>query len=123
MRPASDHTVALRFRPIGAMMLNTIVKRLALAAALALAPFAATAQDKVVNVFNWSDYIDESILAEFTAETGIKVVYDVYDSNEILETKLLAGSSGYDVVVPSAEFLGRQIEAGVLQKLDKAKLP
>jgi putrescine transport system substrate-binding protein len=81
------------------------------------------AQEKVVNVFNWSDYIDESILADFTKETGIKVVYDVFDSNEILETKLLAGGTGYDVVVPSAHFLARQIQAGVFQKLDKSKLP
>ena len=83
----------------------------------------AAAQDNVVHVYNWSDYIDEEILKEFTAETGIEVVYDVYDSNEILETKLLAGGSGYDVVVPSAEFLGRQIQAGVFQKLEKSKLP
>jgi putrescine transport system substrate-binding protein len=82
----------------------------------------ALAQDNVVNVFNWSDYIDEEILAEFTKETGIKVVYDVFDSNEILETKMLAGGSGYDVVVPTASFLSRQIQAGVFQKLDKAKL-
>src|SRR5690606_11711440 len=65
----------------------------------------------------------ESILDDFTAETGIRVVYDVFDSNEILETKLLAGGTGYDVVVPSGEFLGRQIQAGVFQKLDKSKLP
>lgn len=77
----------------------------------------------VVNVYNWSDYIDEEILKEFTAETGIKVVYDVFDSNEILETKLLAGKTGYDIVVPSAEFLGRQVKAGVFQKLDKGQLP
>lgn len=83
----------------------------------------ANAQERVVNVYNWSDYIDDSILEDFTKETGIKVVYDVYDSNEILETKLLAGGSGYDVVVPSGEFLGRQINAGVFQKLDKSKLP
>ena len=83
----------------------------------------ALAQDRVVNVYNWSDYIDESILEEFTAETGIKVVYDVFDSNEVLETKLLAGSTGYDVVVPTGTFLGRQIQAGVFQKLDKSKLP
>ena len=71
--------------------------------ALAASALAATAQaeEKVVNVYNWSDYIDEQILEDFTEETGIKVVYDVYDSNEILETKLLAGSSGYDVVVPT----------------------
>jgi putrescine transport system substrate-binding protein len=83
----------------------------------------ASAQERVVNVYNWSDYIDESIIQDFTKETGIKVVYDVFDSNEILETKLLAGGSGYDVVVPTANFLARQIQAGVFQKLDKSKLP
>jgi len=95
------------------------------AAALALAAGTAAAQDaeKVVNVYNWSDYIDEEILDEFQAETGIEVVYDVYDSNEVLETKLLAGASGYDVVVPSDIFLQRQIQAGVYMPLDKSKLP
>ena len=83
---------------------------------------AAQAQERVVNVFNWSDYIEPSILEDFTKETGIKVVYDVFDSNEILETKLLAGASGYDIVVPTASFLSRQIQAGVFQKLDKSKL-
>ncbi len=83
---------------------------------------AATAQERVVNVYNWSDYIDDTILADFTKETGIKVVYDVFDSNEILETKLLAGSTGYDIVVPTGSFLARQITAGVFQKLDKSKL-
>lgn len=83
----------------------------------------AHAEDRVVNVFNWSDYIDNSIIQDFEKETGIKVVYDVFDSNEILETKLLAGASGYDVVVPTAIFLSRQIQAGVFQKLDKSKLP
>jgi putrescine transport system substrate-binding protein len=91
------------------------------AALLFAAP--AGAADKVVNVYNWSDYIDSSILEDFTKETGIKVVYDVFDSNEVLETKLLAGGSGYDVVVPSAHFLARQIQAGVFMKLDKSKLP
>jgi putrescine transport system substrate-binding protein len=83
---------------------------------------SANAQERVVNVYNWSDYIDDSVLQDFTDETGIRVVYDVFDSNEILETKLLAGGTGYDVVVPSGEFLGRQIEAGVFQKLDRSKL-
>ncbi len=83
----------------------------------------ALAQDKVVHVYNWSDYIDTSILKDFERDTGIKVVYDVYDSNEMLETKMLAGSAGYDVVVPSADFLARQVKAGVYQKLDKSKLP
>ncbi len=78
--------------------------------------------EEVVKVYNWSDYIDESILTEFEAETGIKVIYDVFDSNDLLETKLLAGNSGYDVVVPSGTFLARQIQAGVFQKLDQSKL-
>ncbi len=83
----------------------------------------AQAEDKVVNIYNWSDYIDNSILSDFTKETGIKVVYDTFDQNETLETKLLAGKTGYDVVVPTAYFLQRQIKAGVFQKLDKSKLP
>ena len=91
--------------------------------ALSLLSGAAVAQDRTVNVFNWSDYIDESILEDFTKETGIKVVYDVFDSNEVLETKLLAGGTGYDIVVPTGTFLGRQVQAGVFQKLDKDKLP
>lgn len=93
-------------------------------AAVFLASSGATTwgADEVVNVYNWSDYIDESILTEFEKETGIKVVYDVFDSNDILETKLLAGGTGYDVVVPSGTFLSRQIQAGVFQPLDKAKL-
>ncbi|HQU67168.1 MAG TPA: polyamine ABC transporter substrate-binding protein [Albidovulum sp.] len=90
-----------------------------LATALFLAG-AAGAEE--VHVYNWSDYIDESLLKKFEDETGIKLVYDVFDSNEILETKLLAGGSGYDVVVPTGSFLQRQIQAGVFQKLDKSKL-
>ncbi len=88
------------------------------AAALAALATAAIAQEKVVNVYNWSDYIDEAILEEFEAETGIKVNYDVFDSNELLETKMLAGGSGYDVVVPTGTFLSRQIQAGAFRKLD-----
>jgi len=78
--------------------------------------------ERVVNVYNWSDYIDSKVLEDFTKETGIKVQYDTFDANETLETKLLAGKSGYDVVVPTAYFLERQIKAGVFQKLDKDKL-
>lgn len=81
----------------------------------------ATAQE--VRVYNWSDYIDEALLTKFQEETGIKLIYDVFDSNDVLETKLLAGSSGYDVVVPTGNFLSRQITAGAFQKLDRAKLP
>jgi putrescine transport system substrate-binding protein len=83
----------------------------------------ASNEEKVVNVYNWSDYIDPKMLEAFTKDTGIKVNYDVFDSNEVLQTKLLAGNTGYDVVVPSASFLELQIKAGVFQKLDKSKLP
>ncbi len=88
-------------------------------------PAAAAAQpeEKILNVYNWSDYIAEDTIAEFEKRTGIKVNYDVFDSNEVLETKLLAGKTGYDVVVPSASFLERQIKAGVFMKLDPSKLP
>jgi putrescine transport system substrate-binding protein len=83
----------------------------------------ASNEEKVVNVYNWSDYIDPKMLEEFTRQTGIKVNYDVFDNNEVLQTKLLAGHTGYDVVVPSASFLELQIKAGVFQKLDKSLLP
>ncbi|SDQ70819.1 polyamine ABC transporter substrate-binding protein [Pseudovibrio sp. Tun.PSC04-5.I4] len=96
---------------------------LAGAAVLALSISSAFAVDRVVNVYNWSDYVDADVLKDFEKETGIKVNYDTFDSNEILETKLLTGKTGYDVVVPSATFLQRQIQAGVYQKLDKSKLP
>ncbi len=82
----------------------------------------AAAEEKVVNVYNWSDYIAEDTIANFEKQTGIKVNYDVYDGNETLETKLLAGNTGYDIVVPTAPFMERQIKAGVYQKLDKSKL-
>jgi putrescine transport system substrate-binding protein len=84
---------------------------------------AAQADNKVLHVYNWSDYIAEDTLENFQKETGIKVVYDVFDSNETLEAKLLSGRSGYDIVVPSNQFLAKQIKAGVFQKLDKSKLP
>ena len=75
-----------------------------------------------VHIYNWSDYIGETTLADFEKTTGIKPVYDVFDSNETLEGKLLAGRTGYDVVVPSNHFLGKQIKAGAFQKIDKAQL-
>ena len=90
-------------------------------ATLALLAGSALAED--VRVYNWSDYIDEALLTKFTADTGLNLIYDVFDSNELLETKMLAGGSGYDVVVPSGTFLQRQISAGAFQKLDVAKLP
>ena len=99
------------------------IKSLLIASALTCSAQIAVAEENVVHVYNWSDYIDEQVNTDVTAATGIKVVYDVYDSNEVLEAKLFAGDSGYDVVVPSAGFLARQIQAGVYQKLDKSKLP
>ncbi|MEE8250561.1 MAG: polyamine ABC transporter substrate-binding protein [Gemmatimonadales bacterium] len=83
---------------------------------------ASAAEEKILNVYNWSDYIAEDTIKNFEERTGIKVNYDVFDSDEVLEAKLLAGSSGYDVVVPSASFMERQIQAGVFAKLDKGKL-
>ncbi|MFO3720821.1 polyamine ABC transporter substrate-binding protein [Pseudomonas sp. HLMP] len=84
---------------------------------------AVQADDKVLHVYNWSDYIAPETVAKFEKQSGIKVVYDVFDSNETLEAKLLAGKSGYDVVVPSNNFLAKQIKAGVYQELDRSKLP
>ncbi len=83
----------------------------------------AAPEDKVLFVYNWSDYIAEETIPDYQARTGIQVTYDMFDSNEVLETKLLAGRTGYDVVVPSASFMERQIKAGVFMKLDKSKLP
>jgi putrescine transport system substrate-binding protein len=98
--------------------------RLAVAiAALGALLSQASAQERVVNFYNWSNYVAPGVLEDFTKETGIKVVYDTFDANETLETRLLAGKSGYDVVVPTAYFLQRQVSANIFQKLDKSKLP
>ncbi|CAB3889195.1 MULTISPECIES: polyamine ABC transporter substrate-binding protein [Achromobacter] len=98
--------------------------RWALGAVLvAAATSAAMAQNKVVNVYNWAEYTAPDTIPGFEKETGIKVRYDVYDSNDALQAKLLAGKSGYDVVVPSTHYASRQIEAGLFQKLDKSKIP
>lgn len=94
-----------------------------LGGAIAVSFLSTMAIAEEVRVYNWSDYIDESLIEKFEKETGIDLIYDVFDSNELLETKLLAGGSGYDVVVPTGSFLQRQIQAGVFQKLDLAQLP
>src|SRR5438067_4851593 len=92
--------------------------------ALMLWPLVAAAEEPVLHVYNWSDYIAPGTIAKFEKETGIAVTYDVYDGNEVLEAKLLAGRSGYDIVVPSASpFMARQIMAGAYLPLDKSKLP
>jgi putrescine transport system substrate-binding protein len=93
-------------------------------ATFAIAPWSVIGQPgRVVNFYNWSDYIEPTVLDAFSKETGIRVRYDTFDSNDTLEAKLLAGKSGYDVVVPTGYFLARQIAAGIFQKLDKSKLP
>ena len=107
-----------------AMVRGFAARLFSFGAALALALGIAHAdEEKVVHVYNWSDYIDNAVLKDFEAETGIKVVYDTFDSNDTLETKLLTGKTGYDVVVPSSHFLARQISAGVFMELNKTKLP
>lgn len=98
-----------------------MTKLMTMCSALALTASAALAEGEL-NIYNWSDYIAEDTIANFEAETGIKVNYDVFDSNEVLEAKMLTGSSGYDVVVPSIEFMARQAQAGVFAKIDKAAL-
>jgi putrescine transport system substrate-binding protein len=90
---------------------------------IAVCAAAQMASAEEVRIYNWSDYIDEDLLEKFEAETGIEIIYDVFDSNEVLETKLLAGGSGYDLVVPTGDFLQRQIQAGAFQALDLSKLP
>ncbi|MEH6832977.1 MULTISPECIES: polyamine ABC transporter substrate-binding protein [Falsihalocynthiibacter] len=96
------------------------MKLIPITVAISLAATFANAQE--VRVYNWSDYIDEELLEKFEKETGYKLIYDVFDSNEVLETKMLTGDSGYDVVVPTADFLQRQIVAQAFQKLDKSQL-
>ena len=93
-----------------------------LAVAGVLSSGAAYADGKL-NIYNWSDYIAEDTIANFKAETGIDVTYDVYDSNEILEAKMSAGSSGYDLVVPTADFLARGRQAGVYAEMDFSRIP
>jgi putrescine transport system substrate-binding protein len=104
----------ISFRPAVAM----------LAAAIALAASAAWAQEeeKVLNVYNWSDYISEDTIKNFEKETGIKVRYDNFDNNEIVHAKLVAGKTGYDIVVPSSNWAKLQVDGGLLRKIDKAQL-
>ncbi|MBC7715652.1 MAG: extracellular solute-binding protein, partial [Pseudorhodobacter sp.] len=96
---------------------------LAVAALFAVAPAAAQEEEKVLNVYNWSDYIAEDTLKNFEKETGIKVRYDNFDNNEIVHAKLVAGKTGYDIVVPSSYWAKVQADAGLLRKLDKSQIP
>lgn len=100
-----------------------MLTRLILGSALAATLSVATAQERVVNVYNWAEYTAPDTLSGFESTTGIKVRYDVYDSNDTLQAKLLTGKSGYDIVVPSTHYAARQLEGGLFQKLDKSKIP
>jgi putrescine transport system substrate-binding protein len=102
---------------------ETMTNRFILAAVAATVAAAGAGQAQTLNVFNWSDYIAEDTLDKFTEATGIAVNYDVYDSNDTLEARLLAGSSGFDVVVPTSDYMQRQIAAGAYMPLDKSRLP
>ena len=111
------HTI----RPFFASVAGALFMGLA-TAGVAVAADAAAPEPKVLNIYNWSDYIAEDTIKNFEKETGIKVNYDNYDNNEILHAKLVAGKTGYDIVVPGAHFAKQQIEAKLFQKLDRAQL-
>lgn len=111
-----------QLRKYAGLGLSRVVGATALAAALASSP-AIAEEEKVLNIYNWSDYIGDDTIKNFEKETGIKVRYDVFDSNEILHAKLVAGRTGYDIVVPSSNWAKLQVEGGLLSKLDKSKLP
>ncbi len=102
--------------------MKRLMRGLSLALALGLAACGGGDKGATLNVYNWSDYIDPALLADFTKETGIKVVYDTFDSDDVLETKVLTGGTGYDIVTPSNAKTPRFIAAGALQPLDKSKL-
>lgn len=124
-----------RRRPVRRPAPGTFLRRLSCALLLALlgpaggcgggrtADQGDAADEAVVHVYNWSDYVAPDTIERFEAQTGIRVVYDVFDSSELLESKLLAGSTGYDIVVPTAPYLQAQIEAGVFRELDRSLLP
>lgn len=100
-----------------------MLTRLILGSACAAILSTAAAQERTVNVYNWAEYTAPDTLSGFESTTGIKIRYDVYDSNDTLQAKLLTGKSGYDVVVPSTHYAARQVEGGLFQKLDKSKIP
>jgi putrescine transport system substrate-binding protein len=108
-------------------MVTRPLRRLLAAACAAAFAFVAPAtlaqEEKVLNIYNWSDYIGDDLIKKFEAETGIKVRYDNFDNNEIVHAKLVAGKTGYDVIVPSSNWAKLQIDGGLLQKLDKSKIP
>ena len=107
----------------GIKLVSKLLGGLAFAGLLTCAVSPAVAdEEKVLNIYNWSDYIGEDTIANFEKETGIKVRYDTFDSNETLHAKLVAGKTGYDIVVPSSNWGKIQSEGGLLMKLDKSKI-
>jgi putrescine transport system substrate-binding protein len=116
-------SIAVKLEVVMRVRISSIRILAAIAAVFGVLLSPAIAQERVVNFYNWSNYMAPGVLEDFTKETGIKVVYDTFDANETLETRLLAGKSGYDVVVPTAYFLQRQVSANIFQKLDKSRLP
>ena len=112
---------------VGCMMAAVLVacgkKEEPVAAAPAAPAAAAAAEEKVLNIYNWPDYIAKDMVANFEKETGIKVNYQTFENNEALQAKLVVGNTGYDIVVPGAVFAKSQIDAGLLMKLDKAQIP
>ena len=115
MKLTTTHTFKLWRELLGTLATGLL---LVTAAAPALAQ-----EEKILNIYNWSDYVAEDTIANFEKETGIKVRYDTYDNNEILHAKLVAGKTGYDLVVPSSTFARLQMDGGLLAKLDKSQLP
>ena len=113
--------------PTGALPMKKLPRLASLCGALALlvaaGPAPAQQEEKVLNIYNWSDYIGEDTVRNFEKETGIKVRYDSFDSNEMLHAKLVAGRTGYDVVVPSSYWARVQIQGGLFRKLDKSQIP
>jgi len=103
--------------------LTTIASLTAATCAMWAAPAAAQEEEKVLNIYNWSDYIAEDTLRNFEKETGIKVRYDNFDNNEIVHAKLVAGKTGYDIVVPSSNWAKLQIDGGLLRKIDRSQVP
>jgi putrescine transport system substrate-binding protein len=104
-------------------MVTKTLSTLFAAAAVFVSTAALAQEEKVLNIYNWSDYIGEEIIKKFEAESGIKVRYDNFDNNEIVHAKMVAGKTGYDIIVPSSNWAKLQIDGGLLQKLDKSKIP
>src|ERR1035437_5233831 len=105
----------------GNKVIGKLMAGLAVAGVLTFATTALAQEEKVLNIYNWSDYIGDDTIANFQKETGIKVRYDTFDSNETLHPKMVAGETGYDIVVPSSSWAKIQIEGGLFRRLDRSE--